>query len=133
MSLRSVIAGLVVGTAALIGVSACSSSSTSMHAPVAAFAADVTSAGVVLIDVRTPAEFSAGHIAGAVNIDLNGPDFAQRINALDKGVRYAVYCQSGHRSGIALDAMAAAGFTQVEDLAGGVQAWVAAGRPLTAG
>jgi 3-mercaptopyruvate sulfurtransferase SseA len=74
MSLRSVVAGPVVGTAALIGVTACSSSSTPTNVPVAAFAADATSAGVVLIDVRTPAEFAAGHIAGAVNIDLNSAD-----------------------------------------------------------
>src|SRR3546814_10854582 len=44
--------------------------------------------GAKLIDVRTPDEFAAGHLRGAVNIDLAGPYFDERIGALDTTGRY---------------------------------------------
>jgi len=80
----------------------------------------------VVIDVRTPAEYAAGHIAGAQNIDVEATDFATRISSLDKKAAYVVYCRSGRRSAIAADQMATAGFTDITD--GGAMAdLVAAG------
>ena len=82
----------------------------------------------VVIDVRTPDEYAAGHIAGAQNIDVEASDFASRIASLDKKASYLVYCRSGRRSAIAADQMAAAGFTDIVD--GGAMAdLVAAGAP----
>lgn len=52
----------------------------------------------VLLDVRTPAEFADGHLAGAMNLDVQDRDFAERAGALAKGVPYVVYCRSGARS-----------------------------------
>ena len=83
----------------------------------------------VVIDVRTPAEYAAGHIAGAQNIDVEAADFASRISTLDKTAAYLVYCHSGRRSAIAADQMAAAGFTDIVD-AGGMADLVAAGAPV---
>jgi phage shock protein E len=85
--------------------------------------------GVVVIDVRTPAEFAAGHIASAVNIDVEAADFMTRIAGLDRTAAYAVYCHSGNRSAVATSYMASAGFARVVDLAGGISAWIASGRP----
>ena len=73
-----------------------------------------------LIDVRTPEDFADGHLKGATNIDFNGPDFAEKISELDKDGEYTLYCRSGRRSGLALEAMKAAGFTKVTN-AGGVE------------
>ena len=82
----------------------------------------------VVIDVRTPAEYAAGHIAGAQNIDVEAADFAAKIASLDKKASYLVYCRSGRRSAIAADTMAKAGFTDIVD--GGAMAdLVAAGAP----
>jgi rhodanese-related sulfurtransferase len=81
-----------------------------------------------VIDVRTPAEYAAGHIAGARNIDVQAPDFASAIATLDKGAAYLVYCHSGRRSAIAAAQMAAAGFTDIVD-GGGMADLVAAGAP----
>jgi rhodanese-related sulfurtransferase len=82
----------------------------------------------VVIDVRTPTEFAAGHIAGAQNIDVEAADFGAKIASLDKQAAYLVYCHSGRRSGIAATQMAAAGFTDIVD--GGAMAdLVAAGAP----
>jgi rhodanese-related sulfurtransferase len=80
----------------------------------------------VVIDVRTPAEYAAGHIAGAQNISVEAADFASRIASLDKTAAYLVYCHSGRRSAIAADQMAAAGFSDIVD-AGGMADLVAAG------
>jgi rhodanese-related sulfurtransferase len=83
----------------------------------------------VVIDVRTPAEYAAGHIAGASNIDVEAPDFGSRIASLDPEAAYLVYCRSGRRSAIAADQMEAAGFTDIVD-AGGLEPLVAAGAPV---
>lgn len=82
----------------------------------------------VVVDVRTPAEFAAGHIAGAQNIDVDASDFGTRIARLDPKAAYLVYCRTGRRSGIAAGQMAAAGFTDIVD-GGGMDALVAAGAP----
>lgn len=73
-----------------------------------------------LIDVRTPEEFADGHLKGATNIDFNSADFAEKISELDKDGEYTLYCRSGRRSGLAVEAMKAAGFTKVTN-AGGVE------------
>lgn len=86
--------------------------------------------GATVIDVRTPAEFSSGHLEGAVNIDIAAPDFATRISELDPQQTYAVYCRSGNRSGVATTQMQADGFSSVYDLQGGIGAWQAAGYPI---
>ncbi len=85
--------------------------------------------GVTLVDVRTPEEFAAGHIAGAENIDFYAADFADRLGALDHGERYVVYCQSGNRSGQATALMVQEDFTSVTDVDGGIAAWETAGLP----
>jgi len=84
---------------------------------------------VKLLDVRTPEEFSAGHIAGAENIDFYAADFAEQLDALDQGQRYVVYCHTGNRSGKATALMADKGFTSVTDVDGGIEAWETAGLP----
>ena len=87
--------------------------------------------GAEVIDVRTPEEFAAGHIEGAVNIDIAGPDFATRLSQLDPTKTYAVYCRSDNRSGVATTQMADSGFTSVFDLDGGIIAWEQDGYPVT--
>jgi rhodanese-related sulfurtransferase len=97
------------------------------------FATLVAKDGVQVIDVRTPAEYAAGHLDGAQNVDVESADFATQIAGLDKAKTYAVYCRSGNRSATAKKAMIDAGFTDVSDLSGGVTAWAQAGKPLVVG
>jgi phage shock protein E len=89
----------------------------------------IDAGGVTLLDVRTPDEFAAGHIAGAENIDFYAADFGDRIDALDHGASYVVYCHSGNRSGQATAVMGQKGFTSVTDVDGGIEAWETAGLP----
>jgi rhodanese-related sulfurtransferase len=97
------------------------------------FAAAASQPGTVVLDVRTPAEFAAGHLPGAVNIDSSAGDFRDRLASLDPGRSYAVYCHSGRRSAAALATLSDLGFTQAYDLAGGLGAWTASGGQVVAG
>jgi len=76
----------------------------------------------VLIDVRTPSEFSSGSIRGARNINIMSPTFAKTIEALDKNKSYYLYCRSGARSGRACKTMGKMGY-KVFNLSGGINAW----------
>ncbi|MBT9395100.1 rhodanese-like domain-containing protein [Hymenobacter sp. NST-14] len=78
---------------------------------------------VTLLDVRRPDEFAGGHLPGAVNIDVTGPDFARRVAALDKTKPTYVYCRSGARSATAATQLTKAGFADVANLLGGVLDW----------
>lgn len=86
------------------------------------FASVVSDPKVQLVDVRTAEEYAEGHIVGAINIDVQSPDFAEKISVLDKSLRVAVYCRSGRRSKMAAEQLAAAGY-KVINLDGGIQAW----------
>ena len=91
------------------------------------FQARVDQPDVVVLDVRTPEEYAAGHLPDAVNVDVQSPDFATEIATLDRDAAYAVYCQSGNRSGVAAEEMVATGFTDVAHLDGGIVDWQSAG------
>ena len=69
----------------------------------------------MVIDVRTPSEFAEQHLQGALNINLQGDDFVERISQLDRNGTYAVYCRSGNRSSQAVAAMKTLGFVNVTD------------------
>jgi rhodanese-related sulfurtransferase len=87
--------------------------------------------GVQIIDVRTPEEFAAGHLAGAQLIDIQGAGFTEKLDALDRNTPYFVYCRSGNRSAVATAQMQEMGFTNVAELQDGINAWTAAGLPVT--
>ena len=120
---------LAVAAIASVGLLAgCSSSNEAIKKvdPVE-FSEVVKQPGVVVLDVRTPEEFSAGHLPNAININLEGADFAGEVSKLDKNATVAVYCRSGNRSGVATEQMAELGFVDMFDMQGGILDWEAAG------
>lgn len=80
---------------------------------------------IVVLDVRTPEEFAAGHLKGAQNIDVRQSDFNIKIDKLDKKATYLVYCRTNHRSGIATDYMVQKGFKTVYQMMDGFSGWAA--------
>ena len=78
---------------------------------------------IQLVDVRTPKEFSEGHLKNAVNIDFFDASFMEDMGKLDKNKELYIYCRSGNRSGKASKKLKAAGFTKVYDLEGGIIKW----------
>lgn len=70
----------------------------------------------MIVDVRSPSEYEAGHLNGAVLLDLNAGQFAAELPTLDPEAEYLVYCRSGNRSGQAVAMMEGEGFVNVTDL-----------------
>ena len=83
--------------------------------------------GMVILDVRTPEEYAGGHLANAVNIDVKASSFRDELGRLDKNKPYLVYCRSGKRSLEAVNSMKELGFTNVNNLTGGINQWQAEG------
>lgn len=86
-----------------------------------------------VIDVRTPEEFSKGHLKNSLNIDWNGNDFETEISKLDKSRPVFIYCLSGGRSASAASWMRSNGFREVYELQSGILKWRAANLPETTG
>lgn len=81
-----------------------------------------------LIDVRTPKEFSAGHIAGAVNIDWTAADYEAAFSRIDAAKPLLLYCHGGGRSEQALEYLLDKGY-RAQHLDGGIVAWRKEGLP----
>ncbi len=88
--------------------------------------------GAFLLDVRTDAEYEQAHIANATLIPHTSLEGDPRLPE-DKSTPIFVYCRSGNRSAIAAAALADMGYTEIHDLAGGINDWIAAGYPVEAG
>ena len=84
----------------------------------------------IILDVRTPREFAAGHIAGAHNIDFYAQSFAQEFKRLDREKTYLIYCRSGNRSGQLMRAVEKLQFKKVFHLERGLLDWVGEGFKL---
>lgn len=85
----------------------------------------------VVIDVREPEEYAAGHIQGAVNMPrgllefkLSGPSLERR------DLNVVLYCKTSGRAALSACSMQAMGYLNVQSIAGGYDAWVAAGKPV---
>lgn len=76
-----------------------------------------------ILDVRTPEEFLAGHLANALNSDIYDPKFQEKISRLDRDAEWFVYCRSGNRSRQAVLIMKSLGFTKITELQGGILSW----------
>lgn len=84
----------------------------------------------LVLDVRTPAEFAAGHVPHAINLPHD--ELETRLAELrpDADRTVVVYCKSGKRAAIASGILAEAGFSDLRHLTGDMDAWIAAGLPL---
>jgi hydroxyacylglutathione hydrolase len=90
---------------------------------------EAASAGGVVLDVRSPAEWRAGHIASAWHIPLG--DLPERLGELPGELRLHVICGSGYRSSIACSILQRTGFKELRNTLGGMAAWYAQGLPVT--
>jgi sulfur-carrier protein adenylyltransferase/sulfurtransferase len=76
----------------------------------------------IILDVRNPEEIAICRIAGSTVIPL--PELAGRLSELDAAGSYVVHCKSGMRSAKAIGVMQSAGFTRLQNLTGGILAWI---------
>jgi rhodanese-related sulfurtransferase len=86
----------------------------------------------VLIDVREADEFAAGHLQGAVHIPRGLLEF--KLSAMPalqaRDLNVVLYCKTSGRAALSAVAMQSMGYLNVSSLAGGYDAWVAAGKPV---
>lgn len=86
----------------------------------------------LLIDVREADEFHAGHIPGAINIPRGILEFKLTNDpALEnRGLNMVIYCKNSGRSALSAKAMKEMGYIHVQSIAGGIDAWQDAGKPV---
>jgi len=106
--MKKTLAALAVAATVMLGLAACSAPVDSIE----------VSASTVVVDVRTPSEYGAGHLDGAINVDLQSTTFDTDISALPMDGDYVVYCASGNRSAAAVARMTDLGFTGLTDAHG---------------
>ena len=85
---------------------------------------------LILLDVRTPTEYSNGHLISAVNINYYGDNFDKKIDELDKSKPIVVYCKSGGRSSKSALKLAEKGLEQIYNLEGGFDQWIFYGKEV---
>lgn len=121
-----------------ISLFSCQNQSAGLHDPnivnttisVDEFEKKLSEKDIQLIDVRTPEEFSRGHLKGALNYDINSNAFQDQISKLSKNKIVLVYCLSGGRSSTASELLATQGFKEVYNMRGGLMKWNAANKSL---
>lgn len=87
--------------------------------------------GFVILDLRSPADFIAGHLTGAVNLEyVSPPSFEEAVKNMDRNKRYLVYCYGGGMSAEAAFLMEEMGFRKIYDMTQGLNSWRAAECPL---
>jgi rhodanese-related sulfurtransferase len=84
---------------------------------------------ILLVDVRTAAEYEAGHLEGAVWIPRGRLEFDIQKRTTDPQQPIVVYCRTGGRGALSALALEAVGYENVKSLAGGFKEWVEAGMP----
>lgn len=86
----------------------------------------------VLIDVREADEYQTGHIPGAIHASRGVLEFklSSTPELSPRDLKVVVYCKTSGRAALAACAMRDMGYLHVESIAGGMDAWVAAGRPV---
>ena len=115
---------------AVLGLNSACGQSNYENVDVDWFATLIADTNVVVLDVRTAAEYAEGHIGGAVLIDQGQSDFIEQAKAaLPKDKKIAVYCRSGRRSANAAGRLADIGYRCV-NLKGGIIAWKEANKPV---
>ncbi len=82
----------------------------------------------LMIDVREPAEWQAGHVKGAKHIPLG--DLATRLGEIPRDREVLLFCRSGNRSGTATKLLRSQGYEQARNVEGGIIAWTGRGFPV---
>ena len=128
--MRASFRSCLIAALAVLGLNTACGQGNFENTDVQGFAELVADTNVVVLDVRTAAEFAEGHLERAINIDYHQSDFVEKAKAtlpLDKKI--AVYCRSGRRSAGAAGKLGEDGYKLI-NLKGGIIAWKEANMPV---
>ena len=139
----AVVVAMPIGASARAGEAASAAPATKPAAPAAVTKLSVDEfdqgrqvKNAVVLDVRSPEEYAAGHVPGAVNVPVTGKGsagFDKTVAAIDRERPVLVHCRSGVRSAKAVEKMRAMGFAHLAEFPGGWVAWEGAGKPTEQG
>lgn len=82
----------------------------------------------LLIDVREPSEFKAGHIPGAINIPVRS--LTENLDKISKDYPVILYCSSGYRTAMGVMALHMLGYANVQGFPPSIQGWKAKGETI---
>ncbi|CEN35304.1 rhodanese-like domain-containing protein [Capnocytophaga cynodegmi] len=112
----------------MMGLSSCQLGDSSKHIAMEKY--EPSSEGI-LVDIRTPEEFSEGHLENAVNINFFDEDFVSNFEKeFDKNDTIYIHCKSGGRSTKAVQILEGKGYKNLIHLDGGILRWLEAGKPV---
>jgi len=100
------------------------------HVDAVKFKEQIAKGDAILLDVRTPQEYSRGHIAGSTAINIADAAFVSKINLLQKDKTILIYCLTGSRSYAAANYMSKNGFKKIVNLQQGIMDWSQRGYAL---
>lgn len=121
---------LIVMTTCAMQTSSCTHNDNIVSVSAPEFEKEIKSDSVQLVDVRTPQEYTEGHIDGALNINVQSDDFKELAQReLSKDSTVLVYCRSGRRSLDAAEMLTVLGY-KVVNLKGSIIEWKEDGLPL---
>jgi len=124
---------LILMTMSATQISGCNGNDNIVSVSAPDFEKEIKADTMQLVDVRTPQEYAEGHIAGALNINVQSDDFKQMAEKeLSKDSTILVYCRSGRRSMDAAEILTKLGY-KVVNLKGGIIEWKEDGLPVTTG
>jgi rhodanese-related sulfurtransferase len=83
----------------------------------------VSDENFIILDLRTPMEYNASRINGAINIDYYSEDFIDELSKLEKDKPYLVYCRTGSRTNHAMQVFISMGFQDITHLYRGIVDW----------
>ncbi|MBI4083084.1 MAG: rhodanese-like domain-containing protein [Candidatus Lambdaproteobacteria bacterium] len=122
---------LLTGQGHRLGLQGSANASVQHVGPAEALALLRSDPKVVLVDVRTPQEFRAGHLKGALNVELDRLEALAPALLADRNAHLVVYCHSGNRSAFAVTILERMGYTYLVNMTGGIVAWARNGYPVT--
>lgn len=85
---------------------------------------------LIILDVRTPGEYAAGCLEGAINLDYYAQAFRTDLEKLPRDAVILIYCASGRRSEATMAILVELGFGEVYNLRGGINAWIGENQPV---
>lgn len=122
---------LIAAFSVCLLIISCQAQNNSSALPANDFEKAINNPNIQVLDVRTAAEYNSGHLKKSLQADwYNQQQFKERTNNMDKSKPVYVYCLTGIRSAAALKQLKQNGFTNVQDLKGGLTAWKLANKPV---
>lgn len=122
---------LILFLSAIVLFIGCSNAQLYQNVDSKAFSELIAAGKGIVLDVRTPQEYSRGHIDGSTLISTNDPKFVDKVRLLQKDKPLYIYCLTGSRSRAVANYLSQNGYSKVYNLQRGIIEWNQMGYPIS--